>query len=64
MTQTGSPYDNAVAESVNGIQKIEFNLYTTFESYNQANESVDQRNSKIKPNTRYVNNYQEENITL
>ena len=42
MTQTGSPYDNAIAERVNGILKIEFNLYATFESYNKANEAVDQ----------------------
>ncbi|MBC7565978.1 MAG: IS3 family transposase, partial [Pedobacter sp.] len=29
MTQTGSPYDNAIAERVNGILKAEFDLYSS-----------------------------------
>ena len=36
MTQTGSPYDNAVAERVNGILKTELELDQTFENYGQA----------------------------
>jgi putative transposase len=36
MTQDGSPYDNAIAERVNGILKTEFGLSETFESYNMA----------------------------
>jgi len=36
MTQTGSPYDNAVAERVNGILKTELNLDKTFRSYSDA----------------------------
>lgn len=40
MTQTGSPYDNAIAERVNGILKIEFDLYRTFNSYDQASQAV------------------------
>jgi putative transposase len=36
MTQSGSPYDNAVAERVNGILKTEFGLYETFTSYSNA----------------------------
>jgi putative transposase len=36
MTQTGSPYDNAVAERVNGILKEELILDKTFRSYNDA----------------------------
>ena len=36
MTQTGSPYDNAVAERVNGILKTELNLNKTFSCYNAA----------------------------
>ena len=40
MTQNGSPYDNAIAERVNGILKVEFNLYQTFESYSAAVEPV------------------------
>jgi transposase InsO family protein len=42
MTQTGSPYDNAIAERVNGILKTEFDLYKTFKSYNQASTAVEQ----------------------
>jgi putative transposase len=40
MTQSGSPYDNAVAERVNGILKTEFGLYTTFPSYSMAIDPV------------------------
>lgn len=40
MTQTGSPYDNAIAERVNGILKTEFDLYKTFKSYSQASAAV------------------------
>jgi len=36
MTQSGSPYDNAIAESVNGILKHEFCLGETFSDYQQA----------------------------
>lgn len=42
MTQTGSPYDNAIAERVNGILKTEFELYKMFKSYKQANKAVQQ----------------------
>jgi transposase InsO family protein len=40
MTQSGSPYDNAIAERVNGILKQEFGLDQTFKSYNEAIEPV------------------------
>ena len=40
MTQTGSPYDNAVAERLNGILKTELNLDKTFSSYSIAIQSV------------------------
>ncbi len=36
MTQNGSPYDNAVAERVNGILKTELKLDTIFQSYSHA----------------------------
>lgn len=36
MTQDGSPYDNALAERVNGILKTELNLRDTFNSYSEA----------------------------
>jgi putative transposase len=41
MTQTGSPYDNAIAERVNGILKTEFDLYRTFSSHGRASEAVE-----------------------
>lgn len=40
MTENGDPYENAVAERVNGILKSEYDLYNTFEDYNQAHEAV------------------------
>jgi putative transposase len=40
MTQSGPPYDNAVAERVDGILKTEFGLYATFPSYSMAVEPV------------------------
>lgn len=40
MTQTGSPYDNAIAERVNGILKNELMLENTFCSYSQAAGAV------------------------
>jgi putative transposase len=42
MTQSGSPYDNAIAERVNGILKIEFDLYQTFKSHKHASMWVEQ----------------------
>lgn len=36
MTQDGSPYDNALAERINGILKTELNLEKTFNSYKEA----------------------------
>src|SRR4051794_36182152 len=36
MTQSGSPYDNALAERVNGILKTELDLERTFLSYHAA----------------------------
>ena len=40
MTENGDPYENAVAERVNGILKDEYDLYNTFEDYNGAHEAV------------------------
>lgn len=40
MTENGDPYENAVAERVNGILKSEYDLYNTFDDYNQALEAV------------------------
>ncbi len=40
MTENGDPYENAVAERVNGILKGEYELNETFTDYNQAHEAV------------------------
>lgn len=40
MTEKGDPYENAVAERVNGILKEEYELNETFLDYNDAHEAV------------------------
>jgi len=47
MTQSGSPYDNAIAERINGILKTELGLDKTFKNYSEA----------IEPLTQSVNAY-------
>jgi len=42
MTEDGSPYDNAVAERVNGILKDEFYCDEKFPSFEQAKRHIDQ----------------------
>ena len=42
MTQDGSPYDNAIAERVNGILKDEFGLDDEFDTIEQASREVNQ----------------------
>lgn len=42
MTQTGSPYDNAVAERINGILKDEFGLGEKFDDLRQVRRCVRQ----------------------
>jgi putative transposase len=42
MTQDGSPYDNAIAERVNGILKDEFGLDDIFENIEQAGSEAKQ----------------------
>lgn len=41
MTETSSPYDNAIAERVNGILKSEFGLDKTFSNHSEAEQVVD-----------------------
>jgi len=41
MTQKGDPYENAIAERVNGILKYEHGLKETFSNYKQAEQAVD-----------------------
>lgn len=42
MTQDGNPYDNAIAERVNGILKEEFGLYDTFDDIQQVQKQTEQ----------------------
>jgi putative transposase len=42
MTQNGSPYDNAIAERVNGILKQEFGLDQLFENMQEAGKQIDE----------------------
>jgi putative transposase len=42
MTENGDPYENALAERINGILKSEFDLYKTFKSFELAKEWIDQ----------------------
>lgn len=50
MTQDGSPYDNAVAERINGILKDEFGLDAVFDDFEQlkkqAKQSIETYNVK------------------
>jgi transposase InsO family protein len=41
MTQNGDPYENAMAERINGILKQEWKLDQTFASFDHAQQSVD-----------------------
>lgn len=54
MTENGDPYENAIAERVNGIIKTEFNLYSSqlsFEqTYNQIKKSIKVYN-EIRPHS-------------
>ena len=52
MTENGDPYENAVAERVNGILKEEFLLNKTFASFQQAEQAVKsavERYNHIRP---------------
>ena len=40
MTENGNPYENALAERVNGIIKKEFNLYTSALGFEQTKRQV------------------------
>ena len=42
MTQHGDPYENAVAERVNGILKTDFRLNRVFATFNETARAVDQ----------------------
>lgn len=40
MTEKGDPYENAIAERVNGILKYEFDLRRTFASHEEAEQAI------------------------
>ena len=42
MTENGDPYENALAERVNGILKDEWSDLEKFNSFQQAKERIDQ----------------------
>ena len=41
MTQSGDPYENALAERMNGIIKGEFNLYSSLSGFEQTCGKID-----------------------
>ncbi len=41
MTEQGDPYENAIAERINGILKTEFNLDKAFRNFEEAKQAVD-----------------------
>lgn len=41
MTENGDPYENALAERVNGIIKTEFNLYSSSLGFEQTNQQIE-----------------------
>ncbi|MEJ5964439.1 integrase core domain-containing protein [Pedobacter sp. Du274] len=41
MTENGDPYENAIAERVNGIIKTEFNLHCSQESFTETTQKID-----------------------
>lgn len=43
MTENGNPYENTIAERVNGILKTEFNLAFSGLNYQQTKEKIAQR---------------------
>lgn len=54
MTENGDPYENAIAERVNGILKGEFLLEKTFSTFQEAEEAVDdaiKKYNQIRPHS-------------
>lgn len=46
MTEKGDPYENAIAERVNGILKTEFDLHKTFGSFSETQQAAEQAINK------------------
>lgn len=57
MTQDGSPYDNAVAERINGILKDEYGLDDSFEDMMQVQKEVMQAVSSYNEQRPHLSNY-------
>lgn len=54
MTENGDPYENAIAERVNGILKTEFLLDRTFSSFNEAQTEVNlavEKYNQLRPHS-------------
>lgn len=54
MTEKGDPYENAIAERVNGILKSEFDLHKTFTSFTEAKaatESAMRKYNHVRPHS-------------
>jgi putative transposase len=52
MTENGDPYENAIAERINGILKYEHGLLATFSSFDEARKAVDdavRKYNEIRP---------------
>src|SRR5690606_24192596 len=41
MTENGDPYENAIAERVNGILKADFNLYSSTEGFTETKKRIE-----------------------
>lgn len=54
MTENGDPYENAIAERVNGILKMEFLLNKTFSNFDEAQQVVEEsirKYNEIRPHS-------------
>jgi putative transposase len=52
MTEKGDPYENAIAERINGILKTEFHLSKSFQSFDDAKQATDEairKYNEIRP---------------
>jgi len=64
MTENGDPYENAIAERVNGILKQQYDLNQSFNDYFSANEAVKQAVYKYNYKRPHVNFLFQEKLFL
>ena len=57
VTQDGTPYDNAVAERINGILKDEFDFGGVFENLEQAKELLEKVAIIYNEKRRHISNH-------